>query len=171
MGKGLPAKYARMGFSKGWREYKADLRKGKVNKRRTTKRKVVGVKRMARRKYRRRYTPRRFRRAKPKIPLEVAVALGAIPFTPPTQGFSSIFESAQNGDFIGVADALKSGFLGMDGGRGTPNFDLFRALNPFDFGSARYVKMLIAAGIISKVRKSVVKVPFKKIPFIGKYIS
>lgn len=160
MGRGLPKKYAKMGFAKGWKEYR------KVHKGGTTKRKVVGVKKMTRR--RRRYTRKRRRRAKPKIPLEVAVALGAIPFTPSWDGAKSLLGDAQAGDFEGIARQLKCGFLGF-----TPDgkIDILGTLNPFDENRARYVKMLIIAGILSKVRKSLVKIPFKKVPLIGKYIS
>jgi len=47
MGRGLPKKYAKMGFVEGWKAYKASKTKRKLNKRRTTKTKVLGVKRMA----------------------------------------------------------------------------------------------------------------------------
>jgi len=166
MGRGLPAKYAKMGFAKGWKEYR------KVNKGRTTKRKVVGVKKLVKRKRRRRPGRVRayFRRKKPKIPLEVAIALGVTPLTPAeSYGMNSIVTNVQQADWEGVRNNLVSGFLGMDWSTG--NIDLVRLLNPFDMERGRYVKMLIAAGVIGKIRKRLVKIPFDKIPFVGRYIS
>lgn len=160
MGRGLPKKYAKMGFSKGWREYK----KSKTYKGRTPKRKIVGVKKVAKRRYRR----KRYRRKKRKMPLEIAVALGAIPFTSAADGYASPVEAVQAGDLKGLGDNLKRGFLGIDH---TGRFNLAGLLNPFDMNEGRYVKMLIAAGIISKIRKSVIRIPFDKVPLVGKYIS
>jgi len=159
--RGLPAKYAKMGFAKGWREYK------KTYKGRTTKRKVVGVKKVARK---RRYTRRaKYRRKKRKIPLETIVALGAIPFTPSWTGGRSLIEYAQTGDYSRVGETLAHGFLGF--APSTGKFPIMNVLNPFDMGYARFTKMLIWSGVMSKIRKSVVRIPFDKVPLIGKYIS
>ena len=157
--RGLPAKYAKMGFAKGWREYR------KVHKRPTTKRKVVGIKKVTRK---RRYSRRKYRRKKSKIPLETMIALGAIPFTPAANGWGSPFTDIQAGNINGVGNNLKLGFLGIDDqGR----FDIAKLLNPFDMNYGRYTKMLIYSGVISKLRKSLVRIPFDKVPLIGKYIS
>lgn len=167
MGRGLPSKYAKMGFSKGWKAYK----KTKVNKGRTTKRKVVGGKKKMAKRRRRRYTSKRRRRYSPKIPMEVAVAGISIPFTPAESGWNSPLDYAMNKDFEGLAASLRSGFLGMKGGRTSTGIDFFGLLNPFDMDTARYTKMLIAAGVVSRIRKTFIRIPFKKVPFIGKYIS
>ena len=114
-------------------------------------------------------------RTKAKIPFEVLIAGGSIPFTPAASGISSIFDSAQNGDFVGVADALKVGFLGMKPARNTSEFDLMAAINPFNFESARYTKMLIYAGLIGSIRKKLsgryTNKLFAKIPLIGRWVS
>jgi len=165
--RGLPKSYAKMGFVEGWKAYKASKVKRKLNKRRTTKRKVVGVKRLVRR---RRYSKKRTRR-QAKIPLEVAIAGLSIPFTGAASGFASPVECVQKQDFTGLADNLKVGFLGFKPARNASEFDLFRALNPFDMQVGRYYKMLIVAGLISKLRKRLVRIPFKKVPLIGRYIS
>jgi len=158
---GLPKKYARMGFKKGWKAFKASKK--------TIKRKTRKVRNMPRRKRRRRRRVfRAIRRRKPKIPLEVAIALGAIPFTPSWTGAKSLVGDAQARDFEGLARQLKCGFLGFSP---EGNLDLMGALNPFEPNRARYIKMLIAAGIMSKIRKKMVKIPFEKIPLIGRYIS
>lgn len=122
-----------------------------------------------RRALRRRYPFGRSRtRHKRTIPLEVVVAGVAIPFTPATEGWNTPMAYVQGGDYEGAMNALKQGFLGMqpDG-----SMDLMRTLNPFDFNTARYTKMLIAAGLVSKVRKRLVHIPLDKIPIVGRYIS
>jgi hypothetical protein len=124
----------------------------------------------------RRYGKRFKRKAsKAKIPFEVLIAGGSIPFTPAASGISSIFDSAQNGDFVGVADALKVGFLGMKPARNTSEFDLMAAINPFNFESARYTKMLIYAGLIGSIRRKIsgryTNKLFAKIPLLGRWVS
>jgi len=159
--RGLPAKYAKMGFAKGWREYR------KVHKTRATTKKVVGVKKVAKRRYRRRARAW-VRRRKPKMPLEVGVALTAIPFTGAAAGWETPFEAAKRGDWKEVFNNVKRGFLGINE---VGEFDLLGLLNPFDMDEGRYVKMLIAAGVVHKIRTKLVTIPFDKIPLIGKYIS
>lgn len=158
--RGLPKKYAKLGFKEGWKQYK----ESKTYKAATTKRKVVKVKKVARRRTSRR---KRKRRAKPKIPLEVAVAGIATMFTPAETGWATPIVQVQHQDWEGLGHNLKSGFLGMSG----DDFNVMRALNPFDMGRARYIKMLFWAGVMSKIRKRAVKIPFNKVPFIGRYIS
>lgn len=126
------------------------------------------------RSYPRRYF-RRFRRAKNKVPFETLIAGAAIPFMPPRDGFSSPFEALQRGDMTGVADALKNGFLGMDGGRGTPDINVAGLLNPFDMNYGRYTKMLILAGLIGMTRRRIAgrytSPLIKKIPVVGRWCS
>jgi len=167
MARGLPKAYAKMGFKEGWKAYKESKKKGKLNKRRTTKRNVVGVKSMAKR--RRRYTKKRIGRRKMKLPMETAVALVAIPFTPSYTGGPSIIESAQRGNYKQVAHDLVNGFLGLN--MATGHVNIMASLNPFDFNYARYSKILFWSGVTSKIRKKAVRIPFDKVPFIGKYIS
>jgi len=163
--RGLPKSYAKMGFKKGWKAYKASKTGRKLNKRRTTKRKVVGVKSMAKR--RRRYTRTRARRAKRKIPLETAVALVAVPFTPAWPGGQNLIQYAQRGNYKMVGEVLTHGFLGLHEG----GFDIMKSLNPFDMNYARFSKMLFWSGIMARIRKKAVKIPFEKVPIIGRYIS
>jgi len=166
--RGLPKKYAKMGFKEGWKAYKASKAGRKVNKRRTTKRKVVGVKSMVKRRYRRRVARRyRARPKKRRIPLETAVALVAVPFTPAWPGGRNIIQYAQSGNYKMVGEVLTHGFLGLHEG----GFDILKSLNPFDMNYARFSKMLFWSGIMAKIRKKAVFIPFDKVPLIGKYIS
>jgi hypothetical protein len=132
---------------------------------------------MAKKKRSRRSYGRRFKRhvSKAKIPFEVLIAGGSIPFTDAASSISSIYDSARIGDFVGVADALKVGFLGMKPARNASEFDLMAALNPFNFESARYTKMLIYAGLLGGIRKKLsgryTNKLFAKIPVIGRWVS
>lgn len=163
MGKGLPAKYAKMGFKKGWAAYRKAHNKTK--KRKSSKSKTK------KRKYRLTKKKRR-RRCKAKIPLEVAIAGVAIPITPCKDGMQTPLQYAQRGDWDGLGTSLTLGFLGFGTGRQAGvKFDLFKVLNPFDMSRARYSKMLIYAGFLSKVRKKLVHIPFDRVPLIGKYLS
>jgi hypothetical protein len=115
------------------------------------------------------YSRKHRRHGKPKIPLEVAAAGIAIPFTPPRTGWNSLVGCAQAGDWNGFGMDLAMGFIGFDPSTG--QIDLWGAINPLNFESARYTKMLIAGGLIHKVRKMLVKVPMNKVPIIGNHIS
>lgn len=121
-----------------------------------------------RKSYRRHY--RRVRRyiGKQKMPLEVGVTLLGTIVTPAKTGWNSPLACMQNQDYTGVGNNIMSGFTGI-----TPGVqpDVGKILNPFDMEFARYTKMLIIAGLVSKVRKRLVKVSFGKIPFIGGMIS
>lgn len=72
-----------------------------------------------------------------------------------------------------VANQLKAGFLGMSVPGG--DIDFGRLLNPFDFNSGRFTKMLIASAIIGSVRAKFTgrytRPVFDMIPFIGKKIK
>lgn len=131
---------------------------------------------MANRKKTRR-KPSRFRRfgrrvarraAKQKFPLETVIAGAAIPFTPASDGWNSPFGLAQQGGYDQIMPTLAKGFLNME-----PNgqVNIWGIINPFDFNSARYTKMLIASALVSKVRKKFVHLPLDRIPMVGKYIS
>lgn len=126
--------------------------------------------RRRRRKRRRRRIRRWARRRKPKIPLEVLGAGIAIPFVPPRDGWSSPFDAVQSQDWRGLGGTLAMGFAGVDTLGGEP-MDVFAMLNPFDMSRARYTKMLIWAGVASKIRKKFVRIPFDRVPLVGKYIS
>lgn len=116
---------------------------------------------------RRRYFGRKRRRGRPKIPLEVGITALAIPFIPGYPGWATPISDLQAGKTTETLSALVHGFTGIDPTRGT--FNLMATINPFDFDVARYTKMLIAAALISKVRKRFVKLD--KVPFLGRYIS
>lgn len=132
---------------------------------------------MTKKKRSRRSYGRRFKRrvSKAKIPFEVLIAGGSIPFTPAASGFASIFDAAQSGDMTGVMDNLKVGFLGMDPARNASNFNLMAALNPFDMEHARYSKMLIYSGLLGSIRRKFTgrytNKLFSKIPLIGRWVS
>jgi hypothetical protein len=120
---------------------------------------------------------RRFKRkaSKAKVPFEVLIAGGSIPFTDAASGISSPYDRAVNGDYVGVMDALKVGFLGFEPGRNTQTMNIMAALNPFDFEHARYSKMLLYAGLLGTVRKKLTgrytNKLFAKIPLIGRWVS
>ena len=120
---------------------------------------------------------RRFKRraSKAKVPFEVLIAGGSIPFTPAADGFASIYEAAQQNDITGVIDNLKVGFLGMEPARNTSQFNLMAAINPLDFNHARFSKMLMYAALIGMVRRKVsgryTNKLFAKIPLIGRWVS
>lgn len=145
----------------------------KANKSPIAKVKTAKVKSMARRRRigrrLRRYRPR-FRgiRHKPKIPLEVALVGAAIPFTPAHAGWESPLQLAQRGAFTELGYSITGGFLGMNP---EGNVDWWGLINPLNMDAGRYTKMLIAGALVSKVRKRLVKIPFDKVPFVGKYIS
>lgn len=130
---------------------------------------------MVKKKRSRRRRLGRFRKriGKAKIPFETLIGAGAIPFTPAQSGWGSPFEFIQTGNFVGVMDSLKSGFLGMDPWTG--QIDFASLINPFSFEKGRYVKMLVGATLVGMVRKKLVgryTTPLlKKIPFIGRWVS
>lgn len=99
--------------------------------------------------------------------MEVAVAGVAIPFTPAAEGWNSVAGLIQAGQYDQIGVTLTKGFLGMD----AQGLHIGELINPFDFNNGRYTKMLIAAGLVSKIRKKFVNIPMGKIPLIGKYIS
>lgn len=123
-------------------------------------------------KRRRRYFPK-FRRSRKqrKVPFEVLVAGGLIPFTPAQSGWQSNW--LLSGNITEISNQLKSGFLGMDIASG--NIDFFRAINPLDMERGRFWKMLLFAGIIGTVRSKIVgrytAQLFNKIPLIGRWIK
>lgn len=132
---------------------------------------------LRKRKISRRSYGKRFKRraSKAKIPFEVLIAGGSIPFTDAAPGVSSPFNRAQAGDFVGVMDALKVGFLGMNPARNASEFNLMAALNPFDFEHARYSKMLLYAGLMGSIRRKFTgrytNKLFSKIPLVGRWVS
>ena len=120
----------------------------------------------------RRYRRLKRRFSKAKVPFETLIGVGLVPFTPAEPGWRTPIECLQQGSMDGIADALKSGFLGMDR---SGNIDLMRTLNPFDMNKARYTKMIILASLIGVVRRKITgryTAPlFKKIPIIGRIVS
>lgn len=123
-----------------------------------------------RRKYPRRRTYRKKRRRpKPKIPLEQLAGLIAIPFTPPGSNRQlNIIKLVQANDWSTLGRYITEGFLGFSDQR---PFNALQTINPLDFSTARWWKILFWAGVVSKVRKRLVRVPMDKIPFLGKFVS
>jgi hypothetical protein len=116
----------------------------------------------------RRYVRRIKRRiGSQKIPLEVAVAGIAGMVTPVADGWASLLDYAKNGDFVGLGKALNLTVLGIntDG-----KLDIAGLLNPVA-PQGRFIKTLIVAGLVHKVRTKLVKIPMKKVPILGRYIS
>jgi len=122
----------------------------------------------------RRYGRRLKRRfSKAKVPLETLIAAGTLPWTAAQTGWGTPFDCATRGDIDGIMLNLKSGFLGMP--NGSSGIDLMAALNPFDMECARYTKILTYATILGMIRRKITgryTAPlFKKIPFIGRFVS
>jgi hypothetical protein len=111
------------------------------------------------------------KRSNTKIPFEMLIGAGTIPFTAPADGWNSPLNLAQTGDYEGLMHTLKLGFLGM-GVNGSVNF--MSLLNPFDMNSARYTKTLLYAALIGKARKRFVPQSSKlisKIPLVGRWVN
>lgn len=122
----------------------------------------------------RRYARRvRHRVSKMRVPFEVPIALASIPFTTPAEGWGvTPYQAAQQGDIGGIMAELNKGFLGMnqDG-----SVDVFSAVNPFNFGNARYSKMLLWAGLIGSFRRKLsgkyTDPLIRRIPMIGRILG
>ena len=101
------------------------------------------------------------------MPLEVAVAGIAGVMTPVADGWGSLLDYVKNGDFQGLGRALNLTVLGVntDG-----KLDLQGWFNPIA-PQGKLIKMLIAAGLIHKVRTKLVRIPMKKVPIVGRYLS
>lgn len=115
---GLPKKYAKMGFEKGWRAFKASKKKRKKNP--SSKKKV------RRKMARRRYTRKR-RRRKFTLPLAPVLGLAA--------GMAPAVPKIMAGDIQGVINELSNNYLGYYPPDG--NFDavrLTRGLVPLIIG-------------------------------------
>jgi len=129
---------------------------------------------MARRRTRSRARPRSYfrrlrRRGTRKIPFELAITAGAIPFVKANDGFTyTPLQAIQAGKY---EDAMRSLMDGLTPIGWYGDVDIIRYLNPFDMSRGRYMKMLLYAGLASKVRKRVVKIPFDRIPIVGRYVS
>jgi len=124
---------------------------------------------MAKKRRYRRKAKSYHKKARRTIPFEVVIAGGAIPFTPARDGYGRTpFQAIQGGDFEYAMRSLMDGFtpIAHDG-----RMDVWNYINPFNLNGGRYMKMLLYAGLASKVRKKFVKIPFNKVPIIGKYIS
>jgi hypothetical protein len=130
------------------------------------------VKNLAKRKrfgrIRRYYKKARRNISSQKIPLEVALTLIGSPFTAPAPGWATPWESAQRNQIGEIPRSLQKGFMGWVPGE---SVNIWGILNPMDFSYAPYMKGLILAGLVSKLRKKLVKVPFNKIPFVGRMVS
>lgn len=125
-------------------------------------------------KPKRRWFSRKHRKRTPKtVPFEVLIAAGTIPFTPATNGSKSILGHIQDQNWDAVGKTLKTGFLGID--YSTDQFDIFGMINPMDMEHGRFTKTLIIAGLIGMIRKKLsgkYTAPlFRKIPFIGRWVS
>lgn len=128
------------------------------------------VKTMAKKRVSRRWRGRARRRfSTAKVPFEVLIAAGTIPFTPARDGWRS--DWVTSGNFQEIAAQLKMGFLGMGDGQ----MDIMQTLNPLNMNVARFSKTLIYAALIGMVRRKLTgkyTAPlFKKIPFIGRFVS
>jgi hypothetical protein len=105
--KGLPAKYAKMGFKRGWRAYKASKRGGSAP--RKVKTKTVR---------RRKSYSRRGRRASRKFTLPLAPIAGVIAgFTMAPPGWEAPVTALMRGDMRRFGDAVLANwtFIGKDG--------------------------------------------------------
>lgn len=164
---GLPKKYAKMGFKKGWKEYKKSLANRKTNKRGTPKRKIVKVKRKVAKKQKRRKRDKR-------IPFSVAVGLATSVVAAPAYGWSSPMQAIQDGKpDLAVQSFIRSwtGVALPMGGQEALHFNIWDVLNPFS-PEAPALKATIMTSIASKVARKLIGVdPFSKIPFLNKYVK
>jgi hypothetical protein len=115
------------------------------------------------------------RKRKPKtVPMEMLASGIATLVVPGKENYFAPINHIQSGNFQGVGLNYLAGFTGIDADGGKFNFDLMKTINPFDFSTARYWKMLLWSGLIGKVRKKIVPQSsqlFRKIPFIGRWVS
>ena len=125
--------------------------------------------RSVRRRVRRAYGRIRRGISNPKIPLEVAAGLISIPFFS-AASFQSPYDYIKQSDYKNFARSLVYGFTGIDTLGGVKP-TIGQILNPLDFYAAGMTKTLILSGMASRIRKRFVKIPMKKIPFIGGMIS
>lgn len=102
-----------------------------------------------------------------KFPLEMAVAAGAWALTPVADGWASPIDYVKTGNTTEIGKMLGLSFLGMNS---DGKIDVAGILNP-SAPQARFWKLMLLAGIMHKVRTKVVKIPMKRIPLIGRYIS
>ena len=174
MGRGLPSKYAKMGFAKGWKEYRKEHPKGKVYKRRTTTRKVVRVrvrkmaKRIRRRVRRYRARPRRKKDRRLSI-IGTAGAVGSV-FVPRRAEQMSMgawlkqwttgerqFQAEDVEHF--VADTVGQ-YTGFDWRAGQPMFSVPWA-----------TVTIVASGIAAKIANKFGGKYLKNVPIVGKYVK
>jgi hypothetical protein len=110
-----------------------------------------------------------------RVPIETLIALGTVPFTGAAEGFGSIYDCVQTGDWTGVIDNLKVGFLGFDPARNAQTFNLGAMLNPFDMQHGRFTKTIIVASLIGAVRRKLTgkytDQMFRKIPIVGRWVG
>jgi len=168
MAKGLPKSIIKKyGISKkAWEVFRGRKSRSRPSKVKTSRKvkKTLAKKRSYKRK-----AKKHRKKARRTIPLEVVLTGGAIPFTPARSGWRTPYENIQAGDYRYAMGNLVTGFTPFDPLHN--QLDIIGYLNPFDFERGRYMKMLLYAGLASKVRKKIVRIPFDKIPIIGKYIS
>jgi hypothetical protein len=104
--------------------------------------------------------------------MEMLLGAAAIPFTPGYPDGLSPIQLAQNGDGQGLMSTLVHGFTGFNIGSG--QFNPMAALNPFEFNTARYTKILLWTGLMGMVRKKLVPKSshlIRKVPIIGRWVS
>lgn len=135
---------------------------------------------MARRRRRfpriRRYGSRLRRRVgKAKVPFEVLIGAGTIPWTPAQSGCMTPVDALQQGNMVELIAQLKSGFLGFDIFNTAAGVDIMGALNPFNMERARWTKTLIYAGLIGMGRRKITgrytNPLMKRIPLIGRFVN
>lgn len=123
MGRGLPKKYAKMGFAKGWKAYKAKRKNPykKVYKGRTTS-KSTGKRKMARRRYK-----KRRKRKTRTIPLAPIIGFFG-PLLGAKYGGKGIIDHIKEGDFTNAAKDACVLTTGFDPVWGTFNIQRAEAL-------------------------------------------
>lgn len=152
---GLPKKYARMGFKKGWRAFKASKK--------TTKTK--NVKNLARKKrtYRRRRRAKRRTRRNKAIPLAIVLPAAA-PFLEAATN-PQVQSAIKSGDGFGAAKSVVNILSMRYTGYSTysKDWNIQRAI-PTWTG-------IVAGIMVHKLAGKHINRHLKKIPLIGKYLA
>lgn len=141
------------------------------------------------RRRRRRTAPRRrrpslrrlFRRRKVTIPFETLVGAASLPFISPSDAWKEGAPYNQITTYKSLTGALRgllAGFTGIciydDSGKNILYPNWAQVINPLDFSTARYWKILLWTSLFGMLRKRLVRSSsalFKKIPLIGRWVS
>ena len=133
---------------------------------------------MTKKPFRRRSFRRKIKRhiKKYRPPIEVGIAGAATVFTPPRTGWGSPMQHIQDNHPELVLQDYAQGLAGITLPMNDQpfEFNILSTLNPFDFESARYTKMMLWSAFGGTIRKKLIKGSsgfIQKIPIIGRMFS